>query len=159
MAERCLRDWFCLFDVHLDEGRRPSPDQPQQSDFNTPDVMHEPFIQVTIWILYITVPSHTIKLPRVFMSLSILKGYMGCKRSWCPSEIRLLIILGHSNVKEVHALCSFVCVCVSVHTHCFPTEENKDSQRDGGVKQSVSTNCPLFKPEPWPRPHSSADFP
>lgn len=35
-------------------------------------------MQVTIWILYITVPSHTINLPRVFMSLSILKGYMGC---------------------------------------------------------------------------------
>ena len=104
MADRCLRDWFCLFDVHLDEGHRPGWDQPQQSDFSTPDVMHAPFLRATIWILYITVPSHTINLPRVFMSLSIFKGYMGCKHSWCPSEISLLIILGRSNVQGEKAL-------------------------------------------------------
>lgn len=94
------------------------------------DVMHAPFLQATIWILYLTVPSHTINLPVVFMSLSILKGYMGCKHSWCPSEISLLIILGYSNVREekgvtmqrgalsnlMHAilLCSSMCVCVCV---------------------------------------------
>lgn len=94
------------------------------------DVMHAPFLQATIWIFCITVPSHTINLPRVFMSLSIFKGYMGCKHSWCPSEISLLIILRHSNVQEEKALlcrgahcliwctpsffflCSFICVCV-----------------------------------------------
>lgn len=67
--------------LHLDKGHGPVSDQPQQSDFSTRGVMHAPFLQATVWILYITVPSHAINLPMVFMSLSILKGYMGCKHS------------------------------------------------------------------------------
>lgn len=97
MAQRCLQDWFGLFDVHLDEGHRPDLDQPQQSDS---DVRQAPFPQEAIWILYITVSSHAINLPRVFMSLSILKGYMGCKHFWCPSEMSLVIILGHQMCKK-----------------------------------------------------------
>lgn len=37
------------------------------------DVIHAPFLPVTTWILYIVVPSHTINLPRVCMSLTSLQ--------------------------------------------------------------------------------------
>lgn len=76
MAGRRLHDWFFLFDVHL-VGHSPGLDQAQQSDFNTLMVMCAPFLQVTIWILHVTVPSHTINLSTVLVLLSILQRLHG----------------------------------------------------------------------------------
>lgn len=93
-------------------------------------VMRTTFLQVTVCILYVTLPSHTINLLVVFVSLSILKGCASCKRSWCPSEISLLTEEGHSDMQggkkralpkqraasQALVLCSFcfsVCVCVA----------------------------------------------
>lgn len=123
MAERCLHDWCSLFDVHRGEGHRPELDHPKRSDM-TP----APFLRAASCISYIVVLSHTIDLPRVFMSLTRLKNYTGCKHSWCPSEISVLIILEHPHVwqerlnpavRAVHSLiscmpsyCAHSCVCV-----------------------------------------------
>jgi len=125
MALRCLHDWFWLFESSRQgsQARHRSATTVRLQYF---DVMHAPFLQVTIWILYVQVLSHIINLPMVFLSLSIPKDYSSCKRSWCPSEISLLIKVGHSDMeKEKASLCkevlcnlmhaiflrSFVCLC------------------------------------------------
>lgn len=86
------------------------------------------FLQVTVCVLYVTVPSHTINLLVIFMSLSILKGCSSCKCSRCPSEISLRTEEGHSDMPEGKAfprrellhnlcdayLCPFCSVCICV---------------------------------------------
>lgn len=48
------------------------------------------FLQVAVWILYVTVASHAINLRHgLSCRYRFLKGRTGCGRSQCPSEISL----------------------------------------------------------------------